>query len=522
MREIVYNKWNKMGRFGNQLWQLSSLYGMADRYNREPILPAPWLYQEYFEHHPKIKPLKNPPVEVGEPNFSFTGWDYWDEKEEQAGDIFGIGGWLQSSKYFSKEITNKLLKLKDEFKDKMWAKWEHVFRKPVIMIGFRVGEDYVDNGNYEILPILYQISALYKYFPDWRENYNILVCSDDMQYARLNMDCAENIYFAEGIDVEQMYLGTLCTHFILPNSTFSYFQAYLGEKENSRVVYPSKYFKSYLASNHSTDTFWEKDWISHDYRGEKIALKDVCFTIPVKYDHPDRQSNLILIYRWFNENFDTNICLGEQGKAKLVFIAGWTSYMEFPEGRFHRTKMLNDMALSREEPIIVNFDCDNICPILQLILGVDTIRKGEADMVYPYDGRAARVKRNDWYDKLFNTNGDCGVFGGKIFPGTREIDPISVGHIVIWNKEKFFEGGGENEHFISYGPEDIERYERFNKLGYRTKRIKGIVYHIDHWCGPDSSGSNPQFGLNYKNLERIKKMTKEQLLEEIKTWEWMK
>jgi hypothetical protein len=521
-KSIVYGKWGRMGRLGNQMFELAALYSMGKRWSRAPELPSAWKYQQYFKHQVKIGDAVDTKKDVCEPAYEFTGWGYWNRAEEESGETMSVSGWLQSSKYFSREIAKELFEFTEEFTDKIDEWFSDTFfmnPKPVIMIGFRVGKDYKDNGNYEILSPLYQISALYKHFPNWREEYNVLVFSDDYQYAKLNMDCHENIYFAEGFtDVEQLYLGTLCTHFILPNSTFSWWQAYLGEKEDSVVIHPSKYFKGYLQTISSTKDFWEDGWISHDYKGELLDMKDVCFTIPVKYDHEDRKENLQLVLRWINSHFKTNICVGEQGGSELSKLKGWNSYIGFSGKDFHRTKFLNDMAESRDEPIIVNFDCDNICPILQMMIGVDMIRKGEADGVYPYDGRVARVGRKDYLTHLYAQNGDCGIFGDKIFRGTRAIDPLSVGHIIIWNKEKFFEGGGENEHFISYGPEDVERKERFEKLGYRIERVKGIVYHIDHWCGPDSSGMNPKFGRNYDELERIRKMNKEELRREVNRW----
>lgn len=525
-KKISFGKWGRLGRKGNMMFELSALYGMAKRYNREPELPSEWMYQHCYKHQVKIGNAIDTRKDVCEPAYEFTGWEYWDRAEEGAGETMSISGWLQSSKYFNKEITKDLFEFTWEFQQQTQAKLEmsigNIFNKPVILIGFRVGKDYVDNGNYEILSPLYQVSALYKHFPNWREEYNILVFSDDYQYAKLNMDCHENIYFADGFsDIEQMYLGTLCTHFILPNSTFSWWQAYLGEKEGSVVIHPSKYFKGYLQTISDTKDLWEKHWVSHNYKGELLDMKDVCFTIPVKYDHEDRKENLQLIFKWINSHFSTFVCLGEQGGSSLSRVSGWTSYIGFPEYTFHRTKFLNRMA-QRDESIIINFDCDNICPIMQIIIGVDMIRKGEADGVYPYDGRVARVNRKDYLTHLYAQNGDCGIFGSKIFKGTRAIDPLSVGHIIIWNREKFFEGGGENENFISYGPEDVERYERFDKLGYIIKRVRGIVYHIDHWCGPDSSGMNPNFGRNYDELDRIRKMTKEELKKEINGWKQTK
>jgi len=526
---ITYSKFGKrMGRLGNSIMQLCTLYGMSRRYNRELVLPE-WEYQKYFKYQIPITAKRDSSKDIGEPCYEFAEWNYWDNKEKNAGELMSISGWLQSYKYweeYREEIRNKLLEFDEEYKAKVYNKFKHIFEngKQTILIGIRVGDDYLKNGNYEMLPILYQVSALYKYFPDWVKNYNVLIFSDNFQYAKLNLDCYENIYFAEGLnDIGQLCLGTFCDHFIIPNSTFSVCQVILGQKEGSVIVRPSKYFKGYLEKNHSTRDFWEEGWIEHDYRGEKIDLKDVTFCIPVKYDHEDRAENLNLVIKWLNSNFNTNIFVGEQGGNNMWKTTnGWHNYTEFNDMKvFHRTQMLNRMFSMFAAPIDINFDCDNICPILQIAIGVEMLRNKEADCVYPYDGRVARVGRQKWLKTLLETNGDCGVFGGEVFRGTRSIDPLSVGHIIMFNKEKFFECGGENENFISYGPEDVERWERFNKL-MNVKRLKGIVYHIDHYCGPDSSGSNPYFGKNYNELERIRKMNKDQLIKEVRSWEWVK
>lgn len=526
-KSIIYNKWGKMGNLGNQMFELASVAGMGMRYKRGVKITGKWKYQQYFyeviddsgEYNQK---------EISEPSYHFPGWNFWDEAEKQSGENMNVCGWLQTSKYFpSKELVRGLFSFRDEWKQRWDEKWEHVFSRPVIMMGFRVGKDYVDNGNYEILDPLYQISALWKHFPNWMDKYNILVCADNIEYAKKHMDCWNGVYFAHGAsDIEQFYLGSKCTHFILPNSTFSWWQAYLGEKEGSVVVRPSKYFKGYLEKTHDDKDFWEKHWTEHDYKGEKLDMKDAVFAIPVRYDHNDRKENLQMVLRWIEKNFDTRVHIGEQGGVEFSRMRGWNGYTAFSYRQFHRTKMLNDIAedaLFYEKSIFINFDCDNICPIMQIMVGYYLIKYKNADVVYPYNGKVARLSRDRWYKPLMDSGLDFGVFEGQILKGARDIDPISVGHIIMFNLDSFIKGGGENENFISYGPEDVERMERFEKLGYKIVRTGGIVYHMDHWCGPDSSGSNPMFGKNYEELERIRKMSKTELELEIRRkWDWLK
>lgn len=522
---LSYSKWGRMGNHGNQLFELASLYGMAERCGRNVALPQEWKYQQYFEHVvPRIDPIgwEN---DINEPHYHHQ-WEYWDRefKAREKSPIISVCGWLQSSKYFpNKEFTKGLFKFKQEFRDRIYNQWKDVLSKPTIAITIRHGKDYIDNGNYEILPIEYYVGALYKNFPDWRENYNVIVFADDFQWAKMHLSCSENIYFAEGlIDVEQQCLATLCTHYILANSTFSWWCAYLSENPTPIVIRPAVYFKNYLLQTSDIKDFWEKEWKIFDHRGWRFSMRDVEFHIPVKFDHKDRLENLSLVVGFLNKYFDTSIVIGEQGGQRLRNTfkgrAHYVNFGGFP--KFHRTAMLNHMARGSLKPIIVNFDADNICPILQLLIGADIIRKGQADMVYPYDGRVARVNRQKWLP-ILSQEYDFGVFHAETFRGTRPFDPKSVGHIIMWNKKKFFDGGGENEHFISYGPEDVERMYRFEKLGYRIMRVQGIVYHIDHFCGPDSGGSNPSFGKNYDELKRIQSLSTEELRREASNWSWV-
>lgn len=523
IKYISYSKWNRMGRLGNMLFELSALFSMSKRYNRELFLPQPWLYQDYFEINIKIGeslPFNN---DITEPSFTFPGWQYWDKKfQERNNDkIISISGWTQSNKYWEGlDIKEELFKFKQEFFFSVRERYKDIFDTPeeVIAISVRVGQDYKDNGNYEILPMSYYINALYDKFPEWNNGgYNILIFSDDMEYCKLNFT-AKNMYFAYGNDIEQLCAMTMCNHFILANSTFSWWGAYLGQMANSKVVYPSLYYKGHLLQSCPTKDFWPKNWEMADAK-KKLDLTDVTFTIPVNYDSNHRKENLNLLVKYLRKNFDCHILIGEQGGK--YFREGEYDYIDFPYKEFHRTKMLNDMANEASTPIIVNQDADVLVPALQMYQAVVLARQGNS-MIYPYDGRFARVDRVPYYN-IVNTELDCGYFkNSDEFRGCRDFDPKSVGGVIVWRKEDFIYGGMENENMINYGPEDVERWVRFEKLGYRIKRVDGAVYHIDHWVGANSGGAgNPHANNNQKELERIQAMTNNQLLDEIAKWSWV-
>lgn len=505
-----------MGRLGNQMFQIASLLGMAKRWNRELYLPN-YTYEKWWEGSIPVGERAPFDTEINEPHFHHD-WKYWDEKVAASGEIANVGGWLQSYKYWkgAEEEVKAFFQFKEPFFGDTIEKYREIFEnnRENIAISMRVGEDYKKNGNYEILPISYYVSALCETFPAWR-NYNIVIFCDDMEYAKRNFE-GENVYYAPAHPMEQLFLGTLCNHFIIANSTFSWWMAYLGAKSNSIVIRPSKYFKADLQKSTSLKDFWPEEWREWDYN-KKVNMKDVTFTIPLTIEHSDRLANFHQNIAYLRRYLDTNILVGEQHTDRCA--DGEYNYMKFPYKEFHRTRMLNDMANEASTKIIVNQDVDVITPVFQLVQAAERIRAG-ADMVFPYDGRMARVER-DPYFPIFVKELDPGYFQ-KEFKGTRSFDPLSVGGVIFWNKENFVFGGMENEYMVNYGPEDVERVYRMKTLGYKIERIKGITYHLDHWVGPNSGGAgNPHYGPNYDELHRIEAMNNEQLLNEIAKWPWV-
>jgi hypothetical protein len=304
---------------------------------------------------------------------------------------------------------------------------------------------------------------------------------------------------------------SLCDHFIIANSTFSWWGAWLGEKEHSKVIKPNYHFGYEFGKLNDAKDFYPSRWLPFDNKIERVDLSDVTFIIPVAYDHTDRKENLQLAIKNLKAQFDCVVIVGEQGGKHFEGMGD--IYLEFDYKKFHRTKMLNVMSDLAGTPIVINYDADVIIPPMQIIEAVQRIRNG-VDFVYPYDGRFARVPRLH-YDTVDSFN-DVGMLAGHKFKGTLAGDASSVGGCIAYNKESFFSAGGENENFISYNPEDLERVERFKKLGYKVERVNGILYHIDHYISSDSSQQNPDY--NMAEFRKVQKMDKAQLLTYVQTW----
>lgn len=502
---------NINGRLGNQCMRYASLIGLSKKYNVELKMPT-WPYAEYFDHTFPEGVVDG--REVLEPMFSYVeDWPYIEAFEN-----VNINGFLQSERYWEhcKEDVKKAFTFKSDFIEQVRHDFETAFEKEVIAISVRRG-DYAGNPAYHLLSISYYIHALFENFPDWQEK-NIIIFSDDIPYCRVHFDCLPNVYFSENnSDIEDLCLLTQCDHWIIANSTFSWMGAILGEKPNSKIVRPIHHFEGKLKQRHDTKDFYPARWIPFDYKGKRIPLKDVTFTIPVFYDHPDRKQNLDLSVCLLQHYFDTNIIVQENNSAGFDHIAEYTDYWQSKHPAFHRTKMLNEMARVATTDIVVNWDCDIVLPPMQIWKAVQAIRNG-ADMVFPYDGRFARIPRMVWYKDLCHWL-DIGIIGNTQFNGMGSNDNHnSVGGAVLWNRESYFKAGGENENFISFGAEDQERVVRAEKLGLSIERIKGCLYHINHWVGVNSTTSNPYFIPNRMEFEKVKDMSKDELIDYIKRW----
>lgn len=206
------------GMLGNQMWQIASCIGIAKHFGTSVGFPE-WEYEKYFENPlPKLSKVGKP---VKEQHFHF---DF-----NQFNNDCDITGWLQSEKYFEhcKEEIKKQFTFKKEFITDVSLKFKIPMAKETIAISIRRG-DYVNNPNYALLPINYYTGALVKEFSDYH-NYNIIIFSDDMEYCKLHFQCLPNVYYAEGNAIEQLCLMSLCDHFIIANSTFSWWGCYLAE-----------------------------------------------------------------------------------------------------------------------------------------------------------------------------------------------------------------------------------------------------------------------------------------------------
>ncbi len=264
---ITFSKFGKHGNLGNQLHQLASLIGFSEKYHCELVLPE-WKYAAYFNGFPEQAIIKTDLL-VEEPYYHFTP-EFWDqyatEFQTQNADILG---WLQTEKYWQhcKKKVHEALSFKQEFLHKTKEKFSKAFTKTTIAISIRRG-DFVTDPNHFLLPLNFYLNALVEYFPHYKD-HNILVFSDDMDYCKAEIKSLPNIFFAFGLNgIEQLCLMSLCDHFIISNSTFSWWGAMLGEKQYSTIIRSPYYVEGELKAKLNIKDYYPERWISYDHVGK--------------------------------------------------------------------------------------------------------------------------------------------------------------------------------------------------------------------------------------------------------------
>jgi len=466
------------GRLGNHLFTIASLLGIAWRHGYQPVIPSNWAYRDFFPNIPdeyfgRIEPTR---TEIKEHRYEYCDLT-------PRGDICNLGGYVQSPKYWA-GYEERIIAMLQPYGDKQPS--------GKTAICYRRG-DYVNSPHY-ITPILrYYLSAADEMGGD------IEVICDDQEWVNLHHSGQQQRIN----ELDDFCRIMNCSRSVLSNSTFGWWAAYIGRHE--RVLRPQFYFKGPNLGSYSTMDFWPDNYQAWP-ESCKADLQDVTFVIPFSYDHDDRLQNIRFVTAYLQHYFDCNITIGEINTDKLPDADMRFDYA----GQFHRTNAINEMTRAASTRFVFNWDCDVIVPPFQILESVRRLRAG-ADVVYPYDGDFALVPRHHFAQVSADYNLEPLVKPIYRLGNTRGTQ--SVGGALGYNRHRFLKAGGENERFVSYNPEDQERYWRFNLLGMNVQRVPGKLFHMEHYRGPNSRMDTPESKRGHEYWKWLKELNKEQLID---------
>ena len=239
----------------------------------------------------------------------------------------------------------------------------------------------------------------------------------------------------------------------------------------------------------------------------KTDLEDLTFLMPLKVDSVIRIENLLAVIRYFQRNFQTHIAVLEVGSYDNGFLRKLLSrevkytFIEDKDPVFHRTKYRNIMAKTVETPFLAVWDVDVLVDKSQIVNTMEKLRKGEADMAYPFDGRF--YDTSEIIRALYMKKPQMKILHRNKERMTLIYGENHKGGAFLANTEKYRLSGMENENFYGWGPEDFERYDRWINMGFNVYNNPGSMYHFTH--PRDLNGRfNSKRQVELTNFERTK------------------
>ena len=278
-------------QLGNQLFQIMNIISLSKKYNTDYRILCDinekTIYENkktyfndfYLKIKNKLMKIEKTELESKLKNNNI----YKEEKFEYSEIILNtekdiyIEGFYQSFKYFEQynDILYDILDIKNR-KSYIYTIYNYIFNKKNIAIHFRFGDYMYLQNMHPIQTIKYFFNAINELINIFNNNndtilnYNILFfcneCDNDIvnKYIdRLNKAYNNNLNFIKINDSinewVQMLMISLCDNIIISNSTFSWWGAYLSEK-NTRVIYPKKWFGPFYKDNKIDDLILD-NWI---------------------------------------------------------------------------------------------------------------------------------------------------------------------------------------------------------------------------------------------------------------------
>jgi hypothetical protein len=278
-----------VGGLGNQLFQIFSLLAYSIQYKvkavfvYETIVTGRITYWGSFFKNLTIFTTKFAPNNITNdqivslPKFQEPGFEYRPFPEFK--DAVFIQGYFQSYKYFEKykDQIYGLLKL-DMHKESVFKDFISYFDGDftTISMHFRLG-DYKQKRYYH--PIMkyeyYESSLRYildKLSRDSEKKVRVLYfceAEDNDFVSNMRIQPLQRVFPSVEFmkvddqieDWKQLLIMSNSQHFIMANSTFSWWGAYLSSYTEKIVCYPSKWFGEYYEHNYKCDDLMPDSWI---------------------------------------------------------------------------------------------------------------------------------------------------------------------------------------------------------------------------------------------------------------------
>ena len=210
------------------------------------------------------------------------------------------------------------------------------------------------------------------------------------------------------------------------------------------------------------------------------------FVFPVRIDCEERRENLRVVLRQL-DGLGCRMLVLEADAVPALGDEAWPdgveyTFVEDASTVFHRTRYINELLRMAGTEVVGVWDTDVLVGYAQIGEAVQRILEG-CTIAYPYNGKFAKLsepmsvhtRKNLDLEYLRHMKLDY-YFGRRFFGGA-----------YLVHRQRYFQCGGENERFTSWGPEDSERMHRVRILGHKVAWTRsGQLYHLYHPRGVNS------------------------------------
>lgn len=173
-----------------------------------------------------------------------------------------LNGYWQSEKYFSDvaEILRMELTPKEPLQPQNEELYNKIKNTNSVCVTIRRGDfmNEKNKGTFYICDNTYFRNAL-AYIKKCLPDCTFFGFSDDIDWVKNNMEFPGEVYYESGVDPvwEKLRLMSACKHFVLSNSSFSWWAQYLSKSNNKIVVAPDRWYKT--GRNVKPDLY-QSDW----------------------------------------------------------------------------------------------------------------------------------------------------------------------------------------------------------------------------------------------------------------------
>jgi hypothetical protein len=260
---IGLNYLGKMGQLGNQMFQYAALKGIAAKHNYKTIIPNHGeLIVDALGNKLRIElfdafDIPMGPMDIGEipheRNLQEPHYHFSQELLDNCPDNVSLVGYFQSEKYF-KHIEDDIRKLFGPKEDALscYMSSQHLFDNPVAL-HIRRGDFLINSVHHHNLSMKYYEEALNQFDSDRQ----VIIFSDDTDWCKAQplFEGDRFLVCEGGGPYTDLYMMSKCDDFIIANSTFSWWGAWLSRNKEKVVIYPDRWFGPNNIDKSTADLF---------------------------------------------------------------------------------------------------------------------------------------------------------------------------------------------------------------------------------------------------------------------------